>query len=344
MTINTDATFILNKIFSIGHTGKFTLATASQAGGFIAITGSGSIRWIVPGTEKFGRKVLSQWKPYGMTSLAKWHVLRLLYRLGVLIKVPGISEVFMTMPSKKYKKNETLVVPVIYVGTPGAQQKAVITLIEINSGNPVAVMKVALADGAIASIITEASMLKRLLSKGVDDVPRLIGINQENGVSLQTVVSGKLANGNMDIAMLNSLLGMFKTEITTTLDEQKIKLDPFVTNRIHDFNSRQQELIKRALSLLGGSDSIPMPLVHGDFAPWNIKQISRDKCALIDWEDGEECGLPMWDICHFNFIQACLFNKPINKQNCKIIYGKASHKQGQRYTACIALYTFYSCY
>ena len=43
--------------------------------------------------------------------------------------------------------------------------------------------------------------------------------------------------------------------------------------------------------------------------PWNIKQEKSGECAVIDWENANISGLPLWDLCHFYFIQAHLFNE-----------------------------------
>lgn len=39
-------------------------------------------------------------------------------------------------------------------------------------------------------------------------------------------------------------------------------------------------------------------LMHGDFAPWNVK-VSSDQWTVLDWERGERVGIPAWDWLHF---------------------------------------------
>ncbi|MFK7911767.1 MAG: phosphotransferase family protein [Akkermansiaceae bacterium] len=41
------------------------------------------------------------------------------------------------------------------------------------------------------------------------------------------------------------------------------------------------------------------PIVHGDFAPWNIKMKTGLPPRVIDWESAEECGVPGWDGMHY---------------------------------------------
>lgn len=48
-------------------------------------------------------------------------------------------------------------------------------------------------------------------------------------------------------------------------------------------------------------DSTPLTpaLSHGDFAPWNIRE-DNGKWTVLDWERGEESGMPGWDWLHFH--------------------------------------------
>lgn len=39
-------------------------------------------------------------------------------------------------------------------------------------------------------------------------------------------------------------------------------------------------------------------LAHGDFAPWNIRE-HNGKWTVLDWERGEEFGIPGWDWFHY---------------------------------------------
>jgi aminoglycoside phosphotransferase (APT) family kinase protein len=39
-------------------------------------------------------------------------------------------------------------------------------------------------------------------------------------------------------------------------------------------------------------------LMHGDFAPWNVKVLAG-RWTVLDWERGERVGIPAWDWLHF---------------------------------------------
>lgn len=42
------------------------------------------------------------------------------------------------------------------------------------------------------------------------------------------------------------------------------------------------------------------PVMHGDFAPWNIKINSQDNVKVLDWESAEDAGMPGWDVLHYH--------------------------------------------
>jgi len=44
---------------------------------------------------------------------------------------------------------------------------------------------------------------------------------------------------------------------------------------------------------------------HGDFAPWNIRVDSDNRCVALDWERGAMPGMPGWDWFHY-LIQSAL--------------------------------------
>jgi len=58
-------------------------------------------------------------------------------------------------------------------------------------------------------------------------------------------------------------------------------------------------LFLRLTTKLAGRSFCPA-LVHGDFAPWNIKVSPRDGVwKVLDWERGERTGFPGWDWFHY---------------------------------------------
>lgn len=52
--------------------------------------------------------------------------------------------------------------------------------------------------------------------------------------------------------------------------------------------------------MIGLADlEVMSPVVHGDFAPWNIKINRSGEIKVLDWESGRVMGVPGWDALHF---------------------------------------------
>lgn len=312
MGVEDRANTILQKVFSNSNFAKYSLDSSVEYSEYIVIPGNDEPRWLVPSSAEFGLKVLADWSPYGASSKVKWLLLKLFYRFNILTKVPGITKVIIV---KKCERNNSQipVIPIVYVGTPGPQQKAVVTLVDVSSKKAIAILKIALGQQAKASIMHEANMLTKLAELGVENVPNLITVNEISGFALQTVLLGKLSPRGFNNAHMKFLLSLPESNEKTSFIEQKNKLLTIYTVVKVSFSSLQQKIISNAIENIKSKSGITQVLNHGDFAPWNIKQIENNDCKVIDWEDAQINGLPFGDICHFFFIQAHLFN------DCKLV-------------------------
>jgi hypothetical protein len=81
------------------------------------------------------------------------------------------------------------------------------------------------------------------------------------------------------------------------------RLSPFKT----ELNKITPDLLDRALSFLDLDVAVPTLLVHGDFAPWNMRNNPEVGYVLVDWEWADFAGLPAHDLLHFHFNNDCLF-------------------------------------
>ena len=61
------------------------------------------------------------------------------------------------------------------------------------------------------------------------------------------------------------------------------------------------------LSSLGKQCVHPV-IFHGDLAPWNVR-VDRGQWTVLDWERGEEIGVPAWDWFHFELQHAILVRR-----------------------------------
>jgi len=277
---------------------------------FLVIPGHKSPRWIVPSDPKLGKKVLAQWRPYGFFSLVKWFLFRFLYSMKLGPLLLGTQQVSHPILQSLAIPGQTAkVMPVIYVGTPGPQQKVVVTLVDIMSGESLAVMKTPLEKGAKTSLLREINILKYLKDIKFKNVPQLLTSELINGCSYQSVISGMLSERKLSKAHID-LLSTFPTSGgISDYSKQQIKLRKFVNYKENTLSVEQKDLVNTIIDKLQCSNEISLLLVHGDFSPWNMKKLPGCKLALIDWEDAEVEGLPLWDLCHFHFLQAHLFNE-----------------------------------
>jgi hypothetical protein len=59
-----------------------------------------------------------------------------------------------------------------------------------------------------------------------------------------------------------------------------------------------------------GHSQIPVCLVHGDFAQWNLR-VAGDDLLVFDWEYAEEGGNPLHDYLHFHLVERATTHKAI---------------------------------
>lgn len=57
--------------------------------------------------------------------------------------------------------------------------------------------------------------------------------------------------------------------------------------------------LKEELAELSCSE-VTSPVLHGDFAPWNVKINSEGGVKILDWEYAESFGMPGWDWLHYH--------------------------------------------
>jgi aminoglycoside phosphotransferase (APT) family kinase protein len=88
---------------------------------------------------------------------------------------------------------------------------------------------------------------------------------------------------------------------------------------------------------------IPLVLVHGDFAPWNLKFQEDGQIAAIDWEDAQLKGFPLWDLCHFFLMQGHLFREttPVKEMATSPLVQNYIQRMGLDHNAFIALLLVY---
>ena len=271
---------------------------------FYVIPGREGVRWILPTSPDVGKSVISGWRPYGFFSKIKWDIIRLAYSLHCLWLAPGVRVISLESKKIDLPGINKDVLPVIYVGTPGRQQKAVATLVSRQLGSTVAVSKIPLGVQARESLHREALMLKHLDGVGIKSVPSHIASDEGMGWSVQSVVDGVACSGRLTNWHVKFLIDL-RTGSTTDLGIIKKKIAEGARLHSAKFTNEQKSIITAAIQQVPDSLNLPSVIVHGDFSPWNIK-CTGFGIRVFDWEDARKNGIPLWDLCHFYLIQEFL--------------------------------------
>ncbi len=273
---------------------------------FLVLPAEGEPRWLLPQSCRNVDSVLSSWSPYRISSRVKWQAIRAAHRIGVSRWLPNSRTAEITSAARiDWRRlgwnGSRQPLPVIYVGTPGVSRKAVVHLVNSDTGHCDAIVKVPLAAGARQAILREAHMLASLAEEKYPAAPHLIHVDHGRSVSTQTFVPGISGERRFGAQCANLLRSLMLKDETTTIAQHAEALQESAA-----WDS-QPEIRSAVLSELDDTHLLPACWIHGDFAPWNIKQQPGQELLLIDWEDARRGGLPLQDFFHFLHMQDYLF-------------------------------------
>ncbi len=283
-------------------------ASGSEPGvPYTVIRGNRGPRWLLPNQSGMLRTILREWRPYGPAARFFWHGLRLAARLGALPLVPGTTQVRLPRDAGRqllgrFGFDGPAPHPAIMVGNTVATRKLIVFVEIPGRGN--AVIKLPLTTVARTSISVEAEALKRL--DGEHGAPRLLRYQLDTGAAMQEYLAGRPGSRRCKPAYIRMLLGFVRHDAKIALRER----GAWLAARLHACaDSRQHAAaLDRALGYLDCNALVDSALVHGDFAPWNIRELPDGSCTLIDWELARWNGLALFDLCHFYYMQCLLFS------------------------------------
>jgi hypothetical protein len=274
---------------------------------YTVIRGHEGPRWLIPDGSRLAQTILSEWRPYGLLTRLFWRAVPMANRLGILPLLPGNARALLPSDAtgqfmSRIGRHSDASLPVILVGNPTTTRKLLVFL-EEPSLNRNVLVKVPLTAPARASIQNEARILDRL--NGRLRAPRLLYVHEDAGIAMQEYLPGKLGSRRCKPAYVQLLLELTEKNERISLQSCGRRLAERLCNL--PAYAENAARVDSALALLDRDADLPSALVHGDFAPWNIRELPGGACALIDWEAARQGGLPLHDLCHFYYMQSKLF-------------------------------------
>lgn len=193
-----------------------------------------------------------------------------------------------------------------------ASQKLVLFLVAPGTTEPGVVVKITRDRRFNERLVNESRMLRRVHELDVDargGAPAVLFTGEVWGsaVSAQSAVSGAdlraaLRHRPELIDTVTAWLADMARASTTTANADELGevlhrtidryIDAYpVPPSAHRFLRSQADLLATS-----GIDTV---LQHGDPGPWNAVLTPSGEVAFLDWEAGEERGLPLWDLLYF---------------------------------------------
>jgi thymidylate kinase len=270
-------------------------------------------RWILPYDSKYALPFLQQWRPYNLFSRIKWQFLMVAYRGKRLSCVPGVVALRIIVPEKSNWEHlgwplAKPPVPVIYVGTPGPNRKAVLGLIDSQKGKVTSIGKVPLGPSAGLANNHEVDILDTLAKEKPGRAPSNLFVDRRNGIATQEFFYGSPTGRRLTERHVAFLVDLAIPGETISLREVVKDLGRQIKSLEH-IDREARTVLERTLGEADDPSLLPAVWEHGDFAPWNLKSGTNGSLQAVDWEAASRQGLPLFDLVYFHSIQAFLFGE-----------------------------------
>ena len=243
-------------------------------------------RWILPAFKSNIYNQLKCWTPYSLKSKFYWFLLITSYRLRFLRYLSCVVSLKTYLP-------EQFVNCCVYIGTPGPNQKLVITNCSSNK-----IIKVGIGLNANTKLENEYNILLHL-TKLQFPCPKPLSYHK----NLKCVIQSKSDGHLISYKFTRNHLELLKKMPTTGILSNVIQIMP----DLHKYYTRFQFIYPKFRDLIipKGTKFI---FQHGDFCAWNILYFNK-KLSLIDLEEGTMLGLVLFDYMYFHARYCQLFSR-----------------------------------
>lgn len=270
-----------------------------------AILQGGEPRWITLGDPRKALPVFSSWQPWNLSSRVRWSAVLCASAAGLFPRLPGVESSRSVIDLTYWLQNLPKLSPasniVIHVGSRSHTRKAILFFVENRQIRFVA--KVPLTDGGAEAILNEAAVLLHLHDH--EFLPRTLFEDSQHGVAVQSWLDGKPVARGFTAAHVDLLNHLVNPGCTVKVSDHKAEIAAQVSELELPF---KVATLNRALDLLSFDEPLQSFVEHRDFAPWNLKWITKSRLGLLDWEWSIPRGLPWQDICRFFYTEEAHFH------------------------------------
>jgi hypothetical protein len=174
-------------------------------------------------------------------------------------------------------------------GNPNAPGTRFILLLFNEDNTPACIVKAGTTPAARELVRRESAFLKEFRNRFAA-LPVLLGFSESEDYTALALpfISGASPHQN-DVEGIAKLLS------TWICHNEKIPLRSITAWQ----NLPKDDETFRKMDSLVGDQVVRPVLMHGDFAPWNIKVGKGGHWIAIDWEHGQFPGVPSWDWFHY---------------------------------------------
>lgn len=196
---------------------------------------------------------------------------------------------------------------------------------------------------------TEATVLQHLDAAGLGDgrLPRIIASGEHWGSTfcIESAVNGtpvRSADRAMHARLVDdgaawlTRLGVSTARPASPRDVAPV-LDDLVANcvRTVGLDAAHGRFLHEQVRRLADLDSFPVVVQHGDPGVWNAISRGDGTVGFLDWEAGEEHGMPLWDLVYF-LRSAVLLVRPARRWEKTLGAVRRHLVQGSPMTAMVA--------
>jgi Phosphotransferase enzyme family len=276
---------------------------------YVVLSTEGRPRWVLPlAGRRVLRSAMAVYTPVTLRGLAAWHGARAVISCGFGQLLPGRR--VSAHPPLLDSVSQLIGIERGHVA--GASsfdgERGILCVID-DSGRIRAFVKLAWSDQHAESLRRESDTLDRLKGMSMTvRLPRVIfsGELEDFATLVITPVLGRprLRPGGLGTQLVQASATIFrnnagKRPLAAALPATEAE-DPEWSRLLGETRAAIEPWAER---------SVPVGLVHGDFAPWNLLEAGRS-IGIVDWEEARFDGLPFWDLWHYAVQTAALTRRP----------------------------------